>query len=1020
MNREIAAFGHLRTAILGSVSLACLAAATPALAQDKPDPQAAQTAKEQEIIVTGSRIKLAPGMSTPQPVTSLTSDELSNMAPGSITESLAQLPQFYNDATIANPGGFFATPGSGSLNLRGLGANRTLTLLDGRRIVPNSRLGVVDINVLPEELFARVETQTGGASAAYGTDAVAGVVNFVLDKKFDGIKGHAQGGITERGDNQTYELSLTYGAQLNDKLHVLLSAGWFNQDGIFSFANRDWYKSYGLITNPSYTTSCGCVKNVVAPNVVSTLSTLGGMINQAGSALNHMSFNPDGSVSPFVAGQYSTFTGTSTQSITNGGTGTYADLDDPTLTPDANRGSVFARADYDFSDKVSIFAQALGGKVWSFSRNTPGNFTTPLAYQFTIYSGNAFLPASVQSVMNTEHLASFRMDRNGSILDVGRDSATEQDNKTLSLTGGLHAVIGGDGFMSNWTVDGYYQWGETKAVGRQEGGIRQDRVYAAIDAVKDANGNIVCRAALLDPTNWGNCVPINLFGQGRASQAAIDYISGIDPGQHVSTKLYFATAGGLSDWTYNYVSSADKVNRSTMTENVAELQLAGDVWQGWGAGKFSGAFGWSWRKETVLQIIEDPTNPSNDPSARPVVGAPGTPGASIVRGVPVGAYGKSFGVQFSNVPNIQGDYDVWEYFAELRMPIVKDVTALKDVNVDLAGRYASYSGSGGIWAWKAGLDWQVYSDLRFRATRSRDVRAGNMSERFDFTGGLGSISDPVVLDANGNKTTYGITTRTGGNPNIQPEKSDTTTVGVVFQPSFARGLQMSVDWYNIEIHDQIGQLTPQYIVDQCYAGATALCALITRDASIGNRVTIVNAVNQNINLANYNGIDFELDYRTPVNVMGQGTITFRGFATYLHEASQTVSGVKSDQAGSVGASLPHWKGTGSITYSQGGFSWFLQSRLIGGGVVAYNYVDNVDLPASNNHVNPVVYFDTTLNYAFGMHRQYKVFVTVTNLFDKDPPIIPSYLAAFETPGQYNASLYDVLGRRYTAGVKFQF
>src|SRR6188768_737871 len=127
MPRDFAAFGELRTAILGSVSLACLAAAAPALGQASPDPQ---QAREQEIIVTGSRIKLAPGMSTPQPVTSLAADELSNMAPGSITESLAQLPQFYNDATIANPGGFFATPGSGSLNLRGLGSNRTLILLD--------------------------------------------------------------------------------------------------------------------------------------------------------------------------------------------------------------------------------------------------------------------------------------------------------------------------------------------------------------------------------------------------------------------------------------------------------------------------------------------------------------------------------------------------------------------------------------------------------------------------------------------------------------------------------------------------------------------------------------------------------------------------------------------------------------------------------------------------------------------------------------------------------------------------
>ncbi len=241
----------------------CVAAAAVALALGAPGIATADDAAPlQEVTVTGSRIALSPGMLTPTPVTAVTQDELTKMAPTNIIDSLAALPQFFGDSTAQQALGGQVPSGS-EINLRGAntssGISRTLVLLDGRRTVANSRFGAVDIGSFPDTLVKSVEVVTGGASASYGTDAVAGVVNFILDTKFEGVKAEAQGGITARRDGPNSKFSLTFGHQFGEKFHVIGSIASFDQDSISDFdslKDRPWFNQASRVSGPPGGPTC--------------------------------------------------------------------------------------------------------------------------------------------------------------------------------------------------------------------------------------------------------------------------------------------------------------------------------------------------------------------------------------------------------------------------------------------------------------------------------------------------------------------------------------------------------------------------------------------------------------------------------------------------------------------------------------------------------------------------------------------------------------------------------------------
>ncbi len=1013
--RESANLGRLaRLALIGGASAAALlVAAAPAFAAE---------GDQGEVIVTGSRL-LQVGMKSPVPLTAVNASELKTMNPTTLIDGLVELPQFFNSQTPTSAASWFLRGGYGNLDLRGLGINRTLTLVNGRRVVSSTAFGGVDINEIPEAIIKRVETVTGGASAAYGTDAVAGVVNFILDTNFTGLRISGQGGETTRGDAENYAASIAYGMNLGDKGHLIVSGEYFHQNGVHNYQGRDWYQGWGTIPDAN-----GML--LIRPHIVSRDSTFGGLIFAPGTPLNGLAFNPDGSTYQFQTSSITSGTlGTppARQSLDGGGSGDDLGAQVQTISPDLKRYSMFAYADYDLAPNFQVFAQLIHGSVSTFRYNTPrASFQgTPTA--LTIFSGNAFLPSSIQAIMTANNIASFTLRRTGGSADLGADYSLSDTSAMTSATGGFKWDVMSGGFFNGWTVDGYYQYGHNHRNGRQVA-LRVDRIFAAVDAVKDpATGNIVCRTSLFNNT-FAGCQPLNLFGAGNASAAAIDYVIGNDPGVQVTTPLYFADSGYSTGQTLSYTSQEAKVNITTMTQHVAELEARGQLYQGWGAGPITLALGGNYRRESIRQVVQDTTNQASDfNTGHPVLcNGDAAAIAAGLRGVNPADCTNSVGFQYSKVSNLQGTIDVKELFAETLVPIIADAPLARSLQVDLAGRWANYSGSGSIWAYKAGVDWDIVDGLRLRGTYSRDVRAANLSERFDKTGGVATITDPRYPQDG----TVNVTIFSGGNPNVNPEKADTYTVGAVVQPKFIPGLSVSADWYRIKLNGAIGQLTTQNVVNQCEAGAADLCSLITRD-SVTDRLILVGNVYVNINEQLVRGIDMEADYHRSIDVLGGGaeSISARFFSTWLMEFSQTNAGAaKIDRAGQtgiqqsdgIGYSLPHFKATGNLTYNNGPFSLFVQGRYIGPGVFENALVVGKNI--ESNHVDSVFYTDARIGYQLQVphNGSMEVFFSVTNLFDTDPPVTPYYSAFASYANQDNPSLYDVMGRRFVVGAKLAF
>ena len=1022
-----------KTPVAIAVSLA-LSATAFAQSQDQSEPAV------QEVLVTGTRIQQTSGMDTPTPVAALSATEIEDMAPGSLTDAMVLLPQFYGSATAANfngpNNGFFASPGGGSLNLRGIGAKRTLTLLDGRRVVSASIYGGPDINSFPEAMLRSVESVTGGASAAYGTDAVAGVINYILDTDFEGIDVHAQTGQSDRGDGDSKEFSVSFGTRIGERTHVLLSAEHFKQDSIETLEGREWYQGWGMLQLGSGS-SPDDPRLVPVRNVVSTAASFDGVViswNDAdGQPVNVPGFgpsifNPDGSLSPFELGT-NVSSGSRAHSIASGGSGTDHNLDRVNVLPGARRTNAFAYLDHDFTDNLNVYVQGIFSDQELVAPNFGGIFCPATSgclgnQGITIFADNAFLPQELREAMAANGIASFTMGRIGHSSDLAANSYVRQDTRTWSGTLGFKANVASEGFFNDWRIDGYYQFGKTEVDAAQEGGIRIDRIWLALDAVVDPDtGNIVCNASLVPNSAYSDCVPLNLFGRGRASKEAIDWVTGFDPGVAVTTTPYLP---GYPPETYSYIGDEHKHRLIDIEQEVVELSASGKVSDGW-AGPISAAFGVHYRKESLDQKVQaSQGNPSADPLNFNVV--PGNDPALRIRGVPGGARNNSVEIQFSKVPFARGEYDIREVFSEALVPLYSGARWLDQLNFNGAVRWADYAGSGTIWTYKGGLDATFTDSFRLRGTYSRDVRAANLGERFDRTGGAGAVRDPRKPTTAPNVP---VTLVQGGNPEVEPEEADTYTVGFVYRPQWLPGFDLSVDWLSVDVAGSIEQFSAQEIVNACYIqGDQDQCAKITLDAN--GEFSLVNQTFQNVSRAKISGIDFEIGYARPVNFFGgDERLGVRLFATYLDENSTTNSaGVKTDRAGQVvtqpgsqvAYALPKWKATANVNYRRGPFRSFLQLRYIGKGVYdTQNGIGPNNWIVADNSIGSVTYVDARLSYEmpFG-ENSIELFGNVTNLFDREPPIAAIYDPATARPTQYNSSLYDIIGRRFAIGVNVRF
>lgn len=915
-----------------------------AQAQAAPEAVAPLTAMPEQpadIVVTGTRV-VRDGYKAPTPTTVVGSAEIAAKAPTNLADFVNELPSLSGSSTprttIAAVSG--GNAGINALNLRNLGVNRTLVLLDGQRVGASSLSGYVDINQFPQALVKRVDVVTGGASADFGSDAVAGVVNFVLDKNYTGIKGEAQGGVTTYGDDRNYKVSLTAGTTFaDDRVHLLVSAEAAHNAGVSGIGSRKWYDAKKLFTNPAYTATNGQPQLLVRSGSGFATATPGGIITSG--PLKGTYFDQGGTPLQFNYGSIVS------SNFMQGGQSQYADFGTAgDLDPRLSRQNAFGRLTFDVTDNLHVYAQLTYGRSSTLVHYSP-------QYNFgnlTIRADNAFLPASVAARATALGVTSFTLGTFNQDLGVIPVSTTRSS---------LRPVIGANGdfeaFGTKWNWDVYGQESIARSYVQTTTTITAN-YNAAIDSVRNANGVIVCRSTLTNPTN--GCVPYDIFGTGVNSSAAINYVTG-------------------TAWL-----------RTKINENVFAGNLRGNPVSTW-AGPVSVAMGIEHRREKV--------SGSNDP-------------LSPSRAYFTGNYNASF-----------GSYDVTEGYFETVVPLAKELPFAKSLDLNAAVRATSYSTSGYVTTWKVGLTYQPVSDVTFRVTRSRDIRAPNLAELFQNSQTVTStVADP--FNANASATIFQVTS---GNTNLKPEKADTTGLGVVLAPRFLPGFATSVDYFNIDINDAISTLTAQALVNQCFGGNAGFCAQTTRNAA--NVLTTV--LIQPINLAKQTarGLDFEASYRRHVM---EGNLTLRLLAThYLKNVSnnginQPVDLVGTNYGnGSSATSLPKWSYVGSIGWDQGRLSTVLTARGFSSGVYNTSYVEcTSNCPAStannmtieNNHIPGAIYFDA--NVSFKILPKAEVFVSIDNFTNKDPASVA--WAAGGSPLSVNPALYDVLGRTFRAGFRF--
>lgn len=917
--------------------------------EDRPENVAPPT-----IIVTGSRIQQA-GYTAPTPVTAITTEEMTRTAPSNIPDALNQLPQFSGSISQnhqADTGGSVVRSGN-YLDLRALGSQRVLVLLNGRRLPPTSNTGAVDSNLIPQMLVNRVDVVTGGASAAYGSDAVSGVVNYVLDDQFKGLKLNMQSGISNYNDNASYRLGAAFGGSfLDDRMHILVSAERSHSNGIGDRSSR--YTSDGLNTESALTIGgFGTEENpyYYVGNAHFGIGSYSGLI--LSGPLAGQQFNADGSaLVPYDPGV--PIPGRPGFAV--GGDGIVLRSRGLTGIPSLTTNQFFGRAAFDVTSDVTLFAQA----NYNTGSNKDHNVAFGLPFNgSTIFAENAFLNPAVASLLSPGE--SFRL---GRFYSDAPATDGEQRNKNIVVTAGVEGRFGG---TFKWDI--YYTNGYSKFDTEIEA-LDHQKYFAAVDAVRDSSGNIVCNVTITNPGLMDDCVPLNPFG-GLPSPAAMDYVYGV------------------SRWGF-----------SNKMDLVA-ANLSGEAFSLW-AGPIAFAIGAEYREQSFEQT-------SNSDPAVPVsfVGIRGATATSQFAGFNVGT-GK-------------GSYTIKEVYGELAVPLARG-TVIGDLDANGAVRFTDYSTSGTETTWKVGLSYEPIPDIRFRGTISRDIRAPSLFELF---AGRQQTTSPLT-DLHTGIT--GVTNFiSGGNADLEPERAKTYTLGVVVSPRVVPGLNFSMDYYDIKIDNAISRpFSAPQIVDLCEqsGGTSELCDFVIRplpyaDTSAANYPTEVRVPSLNLASVRVSGIDFEGSYRTHV---GNGTLSARLLASRLIHFQQQNSPLapKSEFAGNADLiqgfyplPMPKWRGSLEFAYQNGGFLGSINERYVG----RYNISDQFEY--ENNKRKAVFYTDLHLSYTIDTEwGEPKFFATANNLFNqKGRTFLISNISGLNMPTSRN--IYDVIGRYITVGVQIK-
>ena len=965
----------------GSASaLALLSWGAMANAQQAATPAASDDTVITEVVVTGSRIN-SRGFTQPTPTTTVTSEDLEKASQPNVFQAITQMPALQGSTgrTVGANGTSSGQQGLSSLSLRGLGATRTLTLLDGQRVTPANVNGVTDVSQFPQLLIKQVDVVTGGASASYGSDAIGGVVNFVTDKTFEGFKARFEGGESKYHDNDTVVAQVALGkAFLNDRLHVTASGEFSREAGVLAggfgtkqAGGRDWFTTPAIQVRPLASTTDGLPQYRVINNAQQIQYAQYGLITNG--PLQGIAFGANGAPRQFQYGSNGVATGTG--AVTNcfspfcvggdlsGGIGA-----SPTLAARIKRKVVYGRVGYQLNDNLEVYLTANFAQVFSLNQPNIGAERTGL----TIQCENPFVPAAIKAACVTNGITNFQFGTsNGGFGPIDVNIKREQKRFVLGFTGSQNL------FGTDWKYDAYYAYGMNRVRLDVDNISITPRYNAAIDAIAGPNGTVICR----DPVARANgCVPLNVIGQVALDTAALNYV----------------------------MPKNGPRQRSKLIESVASFNVSGEPFS-LPAGPVAIAAGVEWREQDY-KTLGDPygdgiwaENPyTDDYPADPLIR---TAGNNWYAG---------------NYHSGAGYYHVTEGYIEANVPLFKS-DALGEGNINGAVRQTKYSTAGNVTTWKIGGVWKTpFEGLRFRAVTSRDIRAPNLGE---------IAAPPVVTNATVlyRGTAVNVLQEIVGNRNLRPEIARNTEVGVVLaEPKFLPGFSFSADYFDIKVDGAISSLAAQDLVDLCVAGNQEICGAMLLTSTVPN-TNYVRVQAFNVATLRNKGFDLEAVYRKNLEDWGlPGSISLRALATHMI-SFKTNSGVLGtitvDSAGVNSGSTPDWKATFSQTWSTDKLSLSIYERWFSDGVynnewiqctsgcpvstVAYRTIDK-------NKMKGATYVDIGGSYEVTANTT--AYFKVDNLFDKDPVASPTTNVS---PG-VNPLLYDTIGRMYRAGVRLRF
>ena len=1047
--------------LLASTMIAGMAFSTPAFAQDPQVDTAAtdQTEATQEtpadtpnidpvvdedeaIVVTGSRI-VSPNIVSLAPVQVIGETDIDQSGAINVQEILAENPAFGTPG-LTRTNSAFLTSGSGvaTVDLRDLGSDRTLVLINSRRVIaglPGS--ATVDLNMIPTQFVDRIDILTGGASSLYGSDAVAGVVNFIYKRNFEGLLAEGSYGITHRGDSARYQVSLTGGGNFaEDRGNVMIHLGYTNEHGLLSRQRKetrlDDFSEFRYTYDPD---DFGVPREPFLSSFPpqGRFSTGDIVPGATGTQQYTFTFGPGGTLQPC-----STTNGSVCGSAVNEPS-TFCNLRDCDLNDNGIIGEnllpsigggvgpngfnrqyfrtiavpveryLFAtRGTFEVTSAINAFAEATYAKTTSsriiepFPMDSADLGNGGIVNVETLFDyEDGMGPVLVQNPFVPDELYALAGDNDGDgLVDITfARRLSEVGNRSSDSTRDVYRVVAGlEGKILNdrfsWDIS--YNYGQTSENQTTNGAYNVQNFRAALNAVPDLTDldndgdttDAICADAVQRELG---CQPINIYGEGSITPEALAWIVAQ---QNYSTKI------------------SQQVWAANLSGSVMELP----------AGPLGVAVGAEYRKEKSSEDWDALTNA---------------------------------GLNASNaLPDTEGEFNVKELFGEVNIPILADMTGFHQLNLRAAGRLSDYSTVGAVETYSVGADWAPVPDVRFRATYAKSVRAPNIGELFtgpsqtfppgivdpceDITAGTpGTLADNCRADPgiaqniadNGAFTLtqadiQGISGFNSGNEDLDVERSTSFTAGVVVTPKFVpalRNLVLTADYYNIEIKDAIVAPPRQFILEQCYENSVQeFCDLVVRrpentGSNSAGSLEFINAPLFNGGVLKVEGLDFTASYRTALDALMAGlSVNAKVAWTHILDAYVVpVPGADKDAFdGEIGTARDRVNGTIAFNTEKVGVSF--TGTYIGKSYEDDQFLAAFDLDDDAISVPAEFYLDSQVT--FTPVREYEFFVGVDNLLDNDAPAILSGTTFNNTGTDTAAAVYDVFGRRYYAGVRMKF